>query len=85
MYFNVCGGPFGFEYALLASSPAFALWGLLLVALVWALPQALIVAELSSQLPHGYNEVVVFFMLFITSRSGSLWHLVKIWDFVMQQ
>lgn len=56
MYFSVGGGPFGFEQSLTASSPAFAFWGLLIMALLWALPQSLVVAELSTEMQFGYNE-----------------------------
>ena len=58
VYFSIGGGPFGFEESLMVSNPAWSLWSLLVVALLWALPQSLTMAELSVRYEGGYNEWV---------------------------
>ncbi|ELP87786.1 amino acid transporter, putative [Entamoeba invadens IP1] len=58
VYFSIGGGPFGFEESILVSNPAWALWSLLVVALLWALPQSMTMAELSVRYEGGYNEWV---------------------------
>jgi len=56
VFFNVSGGPYGIEDAVASFSPGLVLSLLLLTPLVWSLPVALVVAELSSALPEegGY-------------------------------
>ncbi|KAH3746284.1 Polyamine transporter PUT1 [Pelomyxa schiedti] len=56
VYFSVGGGPFGFEESISASSIALCFWTLIAAALLWALPQALCIAELSTLFRFGYNE-----------------------------
>jgi amino acid transporter len=51
MYFNVSGGPFSTEALVAQTGPGLALLMLLLVPLLWSLPETLIVAELASMLP----------------------------------
>ncbi|HVE78958.1 MAG TPA: APC family permease [Gemmatimonadaceae bacterium] len=51
MYFNISGGPFSTETLVREAGPGLALLILLLVPLVWSLPETLIVAELASALP----------------------------------
>ncbi|KAH3764289.1 Amino acid/polyamine transporter I [Pelomyxa schiedti] len=59
-YFCVGGGPFGFEQSLEATrSPAISFWSLMLAGLLWALPQALLIGELSSIYELGYNDWVI--------------------------
>eukprot|EP01105_Mastigella_eilhardi_P017023 TRINITY_DN3914_c0_g1_i3.p1 TRINITY_DN3914_c0_g1~~TRINITY_DN3914_c0_g1_i3.p1 ORF type:complete len:593 (+),score=128.16 TRINITY_DN3914_c0_g1_i3:163-1779(+) len=58
IYFSVGGGPFGFETVLLAADPSVCFWTLLAFALLWALPQAICIAELSTRYTRGYNEWV---------------------------
>jgi amino acid transporter len=59
-YFSVCGGPFGLELAVGAAGPGRVIGALLTLALLWALPVALMTAELSSALPSssGYMHWV---------------------------
>ena len=51
MYFNVSGGPFSTETLVAQIGPGLALTMLLVVPLLWSLPETLIVAELASMLP----------------------------------
>lgn len=59
-YFSVSGGPFGLEMAVAAAGPAAVIAMLVLLTLIWALPCALMTAELSSALPSraGYMHWV---------------------------
>jgi amino acid transporter len=60
LYFNVSGGAFTTEDLVAAVGPGLALLMLLVVPLVWSLPETLIVAELASMLPEegGYYRWV---------------------------
>ncbi|KAH3743159.1 polyamine transporter [Pelomyxa schiedti] len=58
VYFSVGGGPFGFEASLAASTPSIAFWGLLGMALLWALPQSMVVSEMATVMQFGYNQWV---------------------------
>ena len=60
VFFNVSGGPFSTEGLVAALGPGLALLMLLLVPIVWALPETLIIGELSSMLPEegGYYRWV---------------------------
>ncbi len=51
MYFNTSGGAFSLEGLVAEVGPGASLLILLLVPLVWAIPETLIVAELASMLP----------------------------------
>ena len=59
-YFSVCGGPFGLELGIAAAGPGLLIGALLLLTIVWAVPCALMTAELSSALPSsgGYMHWV---------------------------
>jgi len=48
------GGPFGFEECVVASSPAYAFVGSIIMGIVFALPCALITAELTTRYPVRY-------------------------------
>ena len=50
-FFIVSGGPFGLEELVSASGPGLALLLLVVTPLIWAVPTALAVAELSSMMP----------------------------------
>ncbi|HEX9108116.1 MAG TPA: APC family permease [Longimicrobiales bacterium] len=60
MYFNTSGGPYTTEGLVAQAGPGLALLTLLLVPLVWSLPETLIVGELASMLPEegGYYRWV---------------------------
>jgi amino acid transporter len=51
MYFNISGGAFTMEGLIAGVGPGMALLILLLVPLVWSLPETLIIGELASMLP----------------------------------
>ena len=48
VFYNVSGGPFGIEPSIRAAGNFFALLGFVLFPFVWALPEALVTAELGS-------------------------------------
>lgn len=56
IYFNVSGGPFSLDTLVVEVGPGIALLMILLVPLVWGVPESLLVAELASILPYegGY-------------------------------
>ncbi len=60
LYFTVSGGPFTTETLVHSVGPGLALLMLVLVPIVWSLPEALIVGELASMLPEegGYYRWV---------------------------
>jgi len=60
MYFNTSGGPFTTETLVQQVGPGLALLMLVLVPLVWSLPEVLIIGELASMLPEegGYYRWV---------------------------
>jgi amino acid transporter len=60
MYFNTSGGPYTTEALVAQAGPGLALLVLLLVPLVWSIPETLIVGELASMLPEegGYYRWV---------------------------
>ena len=60
MYFNTSGGAFSLEGLVAEVGPGASLLILLLVPLVWAIPETLIVGELASMLPEegGYYRWV---------------------------
>jgi amino acid transporter len=51
VFFNVSGGPYSTEGLVVTLGPGLALLMLAVIPVVWALPETLIVAELSSMLP----------------------------------
>ena len=62
IYFTVSGGAFGLEELVRAAGPGLALLLLIVTPLLWSLPIALMVAEMSSMLPlqGGYHRWVHF-------------------------
>lgn len=60
MFFNVSGGAFTTESLIVSAGPGLGLLILVLVPLLWSLPETLIVAELASMLPEegGYYRWV---------------------------
>ncbi len=58
VYCAVSGGPFGLEPAINASGALFALLLILVLPFIWALPDALTTAELSSAIPESGGYVV---------------------------
>src|SRR5512141_833614 len=60
MFFNVSGGAFTTESLIISTGPELGLLILILVPILWSLPETLIVAELASMLPDegGYYKWV---------------------------
>ena len=60
MFFNVSGGAFTTESLIVSTGPGLGLLILVLIPLLWSLPETLIVAELASMLPEegGYYRWV---------------------------
>jgi len=60
MFFNVSGGAFTTESLIVSTGPGIGLLMLILVPLVWSLPETLIIGELASMLPEegGYYRWV---------------------------
>jgi amino acid transporter len=54
----VAGGPYGAEPAVQAAGPLFALLGFLVFPFVWAVPESLVTAELSTAMPGNGGYVV---------------------------
>jgi amino acid transporter len=73
-YFIVSGGPFGLEDIVSKSGYAGAILILLITPLIWALPTALMVAELASAFPEegGYY-------IYVTRGLGRFWGFQEAW------
>ena len=57
VFYSVSGGPFGIEEAVRAGGAFYTLIGLLVLPLVWSIPEALVTAELGSAFPEASGEV----------------------------
>ena len=73
IYYCVSGGPFGIEDIVRAGGPFFALLGFALI-LVWAIPEALITAELSTAMPEASGSVA-----WVEEAYGKWWAFQKGW------
>ncbi|KAJ1296953.1 hypothetical protein BS78_01G340800 [Paspalum vaginatum] len=51
IFFEVAGGPYGAEPAVQSAGPLYALLGFLVFPFIWAIPEALVTAELSTAMP----------------------------------
>ena len=69
-FYSVSGGAFGIEQIVQAAGPLYALLGFSLL-LVWALPEALVTAELSSALPESSGSVA-----WVHAAFGPFWGYV---------
>lgn len=72
-FYTVCGGPFGIEDVVRAGGPFYALIGFALI-FVWAIPEAMITAELSVAMPESAGSVA-----WVESAFGSFWAFQKGW------
>jgi len=67
-FFMTCGGPYGFEETVGAAGPMITLLGLFLLPFMYALPQALITAELGCIMDENGGYVV-----WVTRAFGDFW------------
>lgn len=67
IFYSVSGGPFGIEDIVRAGGPFYALMGFSLL-LVWAVPEALITAELSTAMPEASGSVA-----WVETAFGPFW------------
>jgi amino acid transporter len=74
IYFLVSGGPFGLEDIVSKSGYTGAILILLITPVVWAVPTALMVSELSSALPDQGGYYV-----WVTRGMGSFWGFQEAW------
>ena len=72
-FYSVSGGPFGIEDIVRAGGPFFALCGFSLM-LVWAVPEAMITAELSTAIPEASGSVA-----WVEAAFGPFWAFQKGW------
>jgi amino acid transporter len=70
IYYSVSGGAFGIEQVVQAAHPRYAILGFSLI-LVWAVPEALVTAELSAALPEPSGSVAWVYVAF-----GRFWGYV---------
>lgn len=74
LYFAVSGGPYGLEEIVSSVGPFYALLLILVVPVIWSIPEALIVGELSSNYPvqGGYYRWVKLAL-------GNFWGFLEGW------
>ncbi|MBX9928191.1 MAG: APC family permease [Gemmatimonadaceae bacterium] len=74
MFFNVSGGAFTTEGLVAGVGPGIALLALLLVPLLWALPESLLIAELAARVPEegGYYR-------WVDRAFGRFWAFQNAW------
>jgi len=72
-FYSVNGGPLGIEGVVGAGGPLYAILGFSLL-LVWALPEALITAELATALPNASGSVA-----WVDAAFGPYWAFQKGW------
>ncbi len=68
IFFTTCGGAFGLEPLIGAVGPALSLVFILATPLLWSLPTALMVAELTAMMPEEGG-----FYVWVRETFGSLW------------
>lgn len=73
IFYGVSGGPFGLELIVKAGGPFYALTGFSLL-LVWALPEALMTAELATAMPEASGSVA-----WVTVAFGPFWGFQDGW------
>jgi amino acid transporter len=73
-FFTTCGGAFGIEPLVSAVGPGWALVMIVVTPLVWSIPIALMVAELSTRMPEegGYY-------IWVRNTLGNFWAVQEAW------
>jgi len=79
-YVFLCGGPYGIELAVASGGALAAIAGLVVFAALWALPQALLAAELTAAFPEAGTVVV-----WMTRGVGRRWAAVGAGCFAASQ
>src|SRR5262245_53144497 len=74
MFCSACGGAFGLETLVGAVGPGWAVVLILVTPLLWSLPMALMVAELSSLMPEEGG-----FYVWVRDALGPFWGLQEGW------
>lgn len=74
MFFSVSGGPYGLEEIVVSVGPIYTLMLVLLIPVIWTIPECLVVAELSSNYPiqGGYYRWVYMGL-------GKFWGFIEGW------
>jgi amino acid transporter len=74
IFFITCGGPFGLEGLIGSVGPGWAVVLIVLTPLIWSLPMALMVAELSTLMPEegGYY-------IWVREALGAFWGVQEAW------
>lgn len=74
IYFTTCGGPFGLEPLVGAVGPAWSAMLVIVTPLVWSLPVAMLVAELTAMMPAegGYY-------IWVRESLGPFWAVMESW------
>lgn len=73
-YFMVAGGPYGLEDLIAKAGYRGALWALIATPLIWSLPTALMVAELSAAMPEAGGYYV-----WVRRALGPFWGFQEAW------
>jgi len=68
IFYEVSGGPFGIEDAVVAGGPFLSILGFAVLPLVWSVPEALIAAELATAFPENSGYVA-----WVTAAFGPFW------------
>lgn len=74
VFCGVSGGPYGLESTVGKAGPGLALLLILVVPIVWALPDALMTAELASAIPEEGGYVV-----WVRRAMGPFWGFINAW------
>jgi len=68
IFFEVAGGPFGIEDSVRYGGATLALVGLLVLPIIWSIPEALVTAELGTMFPEDSGYVA-----WVTAAFGPFW------------
>ncbi|GMH34377.1 hypothetical protein BSKO_02211 [Bryopsis sp. KO-2023] len=72
IFYSVCGGPFGIEDSIKFGGPLAALSGLIVLPILWSVPEALVAAELSTMFPEDSGYVA-----WVSAAFGPFWGFVE--------
>lgn len=72
IFYEVSGGPFGSEESVSTGGPFLAILGFIILPLVWAVPEALVTAELGTTFPENSGYVA-----WVTAAFGPFWGFLE--------